>query len=59
MSYKCCFGCTTYNPSCDGCDTATSSTNPYEFPSKDSDRRKAGIVGKTLDEWYEQESSDE
>lgn len=56
-TYRCSFGCTSYNPNCDGCDSATTSDNSYERPNRDKDRVKAANTGMTLQEWDAQEES--
>lgn len=60
MPYKCPYGCTSYNPSCDGCDDATSDQSTgWAEPKKDTDdRHKAALRGQTLREYRENEDDD-
>lgn len=53
MPYKCAFGCTSYNPCCDACDSEVSDSSTGWAESKDDteDRFRASLKGQTLEEF--------
>ena len=59
MPYKCGFGCTSFNPLCDACDSATTSDSPYFAEKEDHILHKAALHGQTKKEYLEDEDKDE
>lgn len=57
MPYKCTFRCTSYNPSCDACDSSTTSDNPY-LKDEDDILFKAAKRGQNKQEYLEDEDED-
>lgn len=58
MPYNCGWGCTSYNPFCDACDSATTTDNPYH-PEESEQLHKAALKGMTLQEWHNSEDERE
>ena len=61
MPYKCAYGCTSYDPCCDGCDGEVSDQSTgWAEPAKDTANRfKAALRGKTLYEYIEDDDEDD
>lgn len=61
-SYKCGWGCTSYNPSCDACEAQVNvEDEPYFRDEVWEKRHKAACLGMTeeeYDEYYETEIQD-
>lgn len=57
MPYKCSFGCTSYNPSCDACDSATEG-NGYD-ENESHLKHKAALRGQTKEEYLASEENDD
>lgn len=58
MSYKCAFGCTCFNPSCDACESSSSTSNPYATQEEKDDRHKAASQGYDYDDPNDKEDFD-
>lgn len=59
MPYKCAFGCTSYNPNCDACDSETTSDNPYDYEKESNEKHKAALRGMTRQEWLDSEDNND
>ncbi|NBQ67301.1 MAG: hypothetical protein EBU46_00105 [Nitrosomonadaceae bacterium] len=57
MSYRCAWGCTSYDPTCDMCDSNVSDqTTGWAEPKEITEQRfKAAVKGKTLAEYLIEE----
>ena len=58
MSYKCAYGCSSYNPSCDAWDSETTSDNPYTYKAEEKILLKAALKGMTKKEYLDQEEDE-
>jgi hypothetical protein len=61
MAYKCDWGCTSYNASCDACEgTVFDDTTGWVEPKETTNNRfKAATRGQTLNEYLEDDDDDD